>query len=90
MCNLDLFAVTFRLSVGTTPTMEKRAFFGFQHWEQPQAWLWRTLDLMVISILSWGQRHFRVPPVKLGDPFLILELRRGWRVIAIVEELSVY
>lgn len=49
--------MTARASRGTTPTMEKREPEGFQHLEQPQAWLWATLLLRVTLTLSDGQRQ---------------------------------
>lgn len=45
-------AVTVRFSIGTTPMIAKMAPAGFQHWEQPQAWLCNTFPLMVTSTLS--------------------------------------
>lgn len=43
--------MTAKASRGTTPTMEKREPAGFQHLEQPQAWLWATLLFRVTLTL---------------------------------------
>lgn len=50
--SLEALAVTLRFSTGTTPMIAKMAPAGFQHWEQPQAWLCNTFPLMVTSTLS--------------------------------------
>src|SRR6186713_1162209 len=72
-------AVTLTLSIGVTAMTEKRAPLGFQHLEQPQAWLCRTLPVISTSTLSLGQWQRRVPPVKLAEPLEKPLSMEGWR-----------
>src|SRR5512134_4143491 len=63
-------AVTVSLSRGTTATIENSAPAGFQHLEQPQAWLCATLPSIVTvtgAVLQW---QLSVPPANFGLPFL--------------------
>ena len=79
MCSLDSPEVIESLSVGTTPTTEKRAEAGFQHLEQPHAWLCRTL---LSSLTVTGEEEHlqvRVPPEKLAEPCRRPLSIRGWR-----------
>jgi hypothetical protein len=62
------FAVTCRLSRGTTATTENIAPLGFQHFVQPHAWLCATLPLIVTVTGSVVQWQVSVPPAKLSDP----------------------
>ena len=55
MWSLSPLAVTETASLGITPTTEKRAPLGFQHFEQPQAWLCATLLASVTSTFLVGQ-----------------------------------
>lgn len=82
--SFEAFAVTETASRGTTPTMEKREPEGFQHLEQPQAWLWATLLFKVISTWSEAQRQWSFPPEKLLEPGVMPLSIRGWREGAMV------
>ncbi|KAK5626482.1 hypothetical protein RRF57_002197 [Xylaria bambusicola] len=44
MCSFDSLSVMASFSTGTTPTTLNSASAGFQHLEQPQAWLNATSD----------------------------------------------
>lgn len=69
---------------GTTPTMLKIAPEGFQHLEQPQAWLCAILELRVTvtgEVLQWQDS---VPPEKEGEPLVMPLLMRGCRLKDIV------
>lgn len=53
---------------GTTPTMLKIAPEGFQHLEQPQAWLCATFEereMVTGELLQWQER---LPPEKEEEP----------------------
>src|SRR5665213_2737660 len=78
MCSLSPFSSTLTLSRGTTATTEKAAPSGFQHWVQPQAWLWATSPLT--PTLTGLSLHLqtRVPPAKLPEPFLTPWSTDGW------------
>src|SRR5665213_2993184 len=78
MCSLSPFSSTVTLSRGTTATTEKAAPSGFQHWVQPQAWLWATSPLM--PTLTGLSLHLQtsVPPAKLPEPFLTPWSTAGW------------
>jgi len=78
MWSLEALAVMERLEVGITPTMEKIAEEGFQHLEQPQAWLWRTFEESETATFSEGQWQERVPPEKDSEPFFNPLSMRGW------------
>src|ERR1700704_1897773 len=69
-CSLSPFSSTVRLSRGTTATTEKIAPSGFQHFVQPQAWLWGTSPLMPTLTCLSLHLQIRVPPAKLPEPFL--------------------
>lgn len=84
MRSLEALDETLSLSTGMTPTMAKRELFGFQHLEQPQAWLWATLEERVTVTRLEGQWQWRVPPGWFGLPFVMPLLRAGWREGAIV------
>lgn len=82
--SLDALAVTWTLSRGKTPTIENRAPAGFQHLEQPQAWLCATLLFRETTTWLDAQRQRREPPAKLGSPLVMPLSIRGWREGAIV------
>src|SRR3981189_3239306 len=67
--SLSPFSSTVTFSRGTTATTEKIAPSGFQHFVQPQAWLWATAPLT--PTLTGRSLHLqtRVPPAKLSEPF---------------------
>src|SRR5437868_4995636 len=75
--SLSPFSRTVTFSRGTTATTEKIAPSGFQHFVQPQAWLWATSPLM--PTLTGRSLHLqtRVPEVKLPEPFLTPLSRMG-------------
>lgn len=90
MYNFCPFAVTESLSVGMTPTTEKSAFLGFQHFEQPQAWLCSTLLPRLTSTFLDEQWQNSFPPVKFVSPFLIPLSMEGCRESAIVVKVRRY
>ena len=62
----------------TTATWLKTAPAGFQHLVQPQAWLCAVWAPILTSTLSVEQLQCRVPPPKLGSPFLTPLSTAGW------------
>lgn len=56
---------------GTTPTTLNTAPFGFQHFEQPQAWLWATFVSSVTSTGLLEHLHCSLPPLLFGSPGLM-------------------
>src|SRR3978361_121208 len=76
--SLSPFSSTVTFSRGTTATTEKTTPSGFQHWVQPQAWLWATSPLM--PTLTGLSLHLqtRVPPPKLPEPFFTPPSTDGW------------
>src|SRR5947207_5225865 len=71
-----LQTVTF--SRGTTATTEKVAPSGFQHFVQPQAWLWATSPLMPTLTGLSSHWQTRVPPMKLPVPWFTPLSSDGW------------
>lgn len=66
-----------------TPITAKSAPEGFQHCEQPQAWLWRTFADSVTSTLLVEQWQWSFPPGKLAVPLVRPLSISGWREDAI-------
>ncbi|CAI4163348.1 putative Lipoprotein [Alteromonas macleodii] len=64
ICSLLALVVTFTLSLGTTAITAKVAPSGFQHFEQPQAWLCKVWAPTETSTLFEGHKHSIVPPEK--------------------------
>ena len=71
-------AETLSLSDGTTPTTLKSALSGFQHLEQPQAWLWATFESRVTSTLLLEHLHWSCPPALSWWPFEMPLSTKGW------------
>src|SRR5437773_11737353 len=65
--SFSAFALTFSLSRGTTATCENNAPLGFQHFVQPQTWLWALCVLIVTATLLSEHLHCSVPPEKPGE-----------------------
>jgi len=85
MCSLLSLEVTLRAERGTTPTMLKMALEGFQHLEQPQAWLCAMFELretVTGEVLQWQES---LPPEKEEEPAVIPLLMRGWRLNDILD-----
>src|SRR3569833_178077 len=68
--SLSPFSATDSLSLPTTATTENLAPAGFQHLEQPQAWLWATWAPIFTFTGLDAHLHTRVPPEKPAEPFL--------------------
>src|SRR6476659_10267480 len=67
IASLSPFALTLRLSRGTTATCEKSAPLGFQHLVHPQTWLcahWPFIDIATCLSLKW---QVSVPPATFAD-----------------------
>src|SRR5687767_778918 len=69
--SLFSFAVTLRLSRGTTATCENSAPLGFQHFVQPQTWLWADWPLIDTATLLSEHLQYSVPPAKFARAGLI-------------------
>lgn len=85
MWSLLSLEVTLRAERGTTPTMLKMAPEGFQHLEQPQAWLCAMFELretVTGEVLQWQES---LPPEKEEEPVVMPLLMRGWRLNDIVD-----
>jgi hypothetical protein len=77
--------VTERAVRGTTPTILKIAEEGFQHLEQPQAWLWEMFEVretVTGEVLQW---QWRLPPEKEEEPGVMPALMEGCRLKDIFE-----
>jgi hypothetical protein len=69
-----------RAERGITPTMLKIAPEGFQHLEQPQAWLCAMFEVRVIvtgEVLQW---QWSLPPENEEEPLVIPLLMEGCRL----------
>src|ERR1700761_8803679 len=79
--SLSPFSVTERASLPTTATTENLAPAGFQHLEQPQAWLWATAAPIFTFTGLDVHLHTRVPPANEGEPFFRPPSSVGWMVV---------
>src|SRR5438874_2498079 len=77
-CSLSSFAVTLRLSRGTTAICEKRAPLGLQHFVQPQRWLWADWPLIDTATLLSEHLQYSVPPAKFAAAGLMPLSTAGW------------
>src|SRR6185312_14692307 len=68
--NLFPLAVTLTLSRDTTATCENSAPLGFQHFVQPQTWLWALCAVTDTATLPSKHLQYAVPPEKFAA--------RGW------------
>ena len=62
--SLSPFSVTWTFALGTTPTIENAAPFGFQHCVHPHTWLCSTCVVIFTSTGRSLQRQRSVPPAK--------------------------
>src|SRR5579862_5699561 len=62
------FAVTWRLSRPMTATCEKVAPVGFQHFVQPQTWLYAVSPFKLTVTGEVAHLQVSVPPAKLATP----------------------
>src|ERR1700720_4205648 len=76
--SLSALAVTLSLSRGTTATCEKSAPAGFQHFVQPQAWLWALCALIVTTTFLSEHLQVSVPPAKFAAAGLMPLSTAGW------------
>src|SRR5437764_13891772 len=76
--NLSAFAVTLTLSRGATATCENSAPAGFQHFVQPQTWLWALWPS--IDTVTFLSEHLQrsVPPAKSALAGLMPLSTAGW------------
>src|SRR5438270_8560076 len=76
--SLSAFALTLSLSRGTTATCENNAPLGFQHFVQPQTWLWALWPLMVTATFPSVHLQYSVPPEKFAAAGLMPRSTAGW------------